>query len=291
LPDAGSRLAYRPLLLAAATINYSSARLKIDEQRSLVLAVAPDDGPVSIDWNGARTLDLAVEDLESNPEEGAGFFAVPGDLSKPANYRNWERELKRWLRLERPLTIYQSPSLKEYSRPDESERDFRIRLQQFANEARDLKVAKLRQRYDAKVVRLEERLRRAEQAIEREAEQARGAKLDTAISFGTAILGAVLGRKRISTTSASRVGTAVRKAGSARKQAGDVRRAQETAESVQVQLEELQRDFEQEVDGLDAAFDAQSEELRETQVRPKATEIRVSLISIGWEPVVLDANA
>ncbi len=287
VPGRDGRLVYRPRLLAAAKINYSNARLNVDEQRSLMLAVEPTDGPISVDWNDAIEIDLEPADLDLKPELDAQFAACPAALSKPANYQAWERDLKRWLRVERPLVIYRSSTLKEYSRPDESEREFRIRLQQLANDGRDLKVAQLRKRYDAKVVRLEERLRRAQQAVEREAEQARGAKLDTAISFGTAVLGAVLGRKRISTTSASRVGTAVRKAGSAQKQAGDVRRAQQTVASVQAKLEELQLAFEEEVDQLDSAFDAQSEELDEKLVKPKSTEIDVTLVSLGWDPSVL----
>ncbi len=289
LPGDNGRLVYRPKLIAAANVNYSNARLNVNEQRSLMLAVEPANGPVSIDWNDATELDLEPADLDLKPEPGAEFVTCPATLSKPANYQAWERDLKRWLRIERPLVMFRSNALKEYSQPGESERDFRIRLQQLANEARDRKIAQLRKRYDAKIVRLEDRLRRAQQAVEREAEQARGAQLDTAISFGTAVLGAVLGRKRISTTSASRVGSAVRKAGSARKQAGDVRRAQETVESVQAKLEELQLAFDDEVDQLDAAYDAQSEELDETLVKPKSTDIEVAFVSLGWEPSVLSA--
>ena len=290
LPEEGERLVYYPRVLASAKLGYSNARLKVDEQRALMLAVEPSDGPVSVDWNDATELELSLDELEPRPEPAAAFAACPAVLAKPKNYATWQRQLKRWLRSERPITVYRSALLKEYSRPEESERDFRIRLQQLANEARDLNVAKLRQRYEAKVARLEERLRRAQQAIEREAEQSRGAKIDTAISFGTAVLGAVLGRKRVSTTAASRVGAAVRKAGSARKQAGDVRRAQETATSVKVQLEELQHAFEEEVDQLEAAYDAQSEELTETLVRPKSTEIDINLLSIGWVPFIQDAD-
>jgi len=288
LPGDSERLIYCPQVLASAKLNYSNARLNVEEQRELMLGVEPGEGAVDVDWNQAEELELSPAELEARPEPDAEFSEVPGAMSKPKSYPAWERQLKRWLRSERPITIYRSPLLKAYSRPEESERDFRIRLQQLGNEARDLKVAKLRQRYDAKVVRLEERLRRAQQAVDREAEQARGAKFDTAISFGTAVLGAVLGRKRISTTSASRMGTAMRKAGSARKQAGDVRRAQETVESVRTQLEELQIAFENEVDALDEAYDAQDEALKETLIRPKTTEIDVRFVSLGWAPIIED---
>ena len=88
---------------------------------------------------------------------------------------------------------------------------------------------------------------RAEQRIERESEQSKQRKMDTAISFGTAILGAVLGRKKISTTSASRVGTAMKSAGRMRKEAQDVEQAKETAAAVQEEMKALEVQFEREV--------------------------------------------
>jgi hypothetical protein len=286
LPGDGEQLVYVPSVIAAVRVNYSSARTKVDEQREFLFSAATSDGPVSLDWRDAAELPLAASDLESKPEADSRFSGCPAPLSKAKNYATWEKQLVRWLRAERAITIYRSPALRVYSRADEDERDFRIRLQQLANDARDLKVAKLRKRYETKVARLEERLRRAQQAVEREAEQVKGHKMDTAISFGTAVLGAVLGRKRISTTSASRMGTAMRKAGRLGQQTGDVRRARETVEKVKLQLEELQIAFDDDVDALDAAYDAQDEELTETLVRPASTGINIRLFGVGWRSAI-----
>ncbi|HEY5622959.1 MAG TPA: DUF87 domain-containing protein [Gammaproteobacteria bacterium] len=290
LPTDGEKVVYVPQVIAAVQAHYSNARVKVDEKRELVLLAPPSDGPMGLDWNDAIELDIEMSDLGKKPAAGAEFSECPSALANATNYSNWQKQLSRWLRAERAITIYRSPTLREYSRADEDERDFRIRLQQLGNDERDLKVAKLRKRYETRVARLEERLRRAQQAVEREAEQARTHKVDTAISFGTAVLGAVLGRRRVSATSASRVGTAMRKAGRARQQASDVRRARETVESIRDQLEELQTAFDDEVDALDAAYDAQDEELTETLVRPRATGIDIRLIGVGWTPVIEPAD-
>ena len=108
------------------------------------------------------------------------------------------------------------------------------------------------------------------------------------MSFGTAILGALLGRKRVSTTSATQVGTAVRKAGRVSQESADVRRAGETVAAVQEQLAELQARFEQDVEALDAAYDAQAEELTEVRVNPKATDVYIGLLALGWLPYIQD---
>jgi hypothetical protein len=125
---------------------------------------------------------------------------------------------------------------------------------------------------------------RAQQAIEREQQQSSKKKLDTAVSFGTAILGAVLGRKRLSSTTASKMGTAIRSASGARKEAGDVARAKQTATKVRADLNALSVSLEKEIDALESAYDAQAEELAEVQVKAKATDVHVPIVGLIWMP-------
>jgi hypothetical protein len=129
---------------------------------------------------------------------------------------------------------------------------------------------------------------RAQQAIERESQQASKKKLDTAVSFGTAILSAVLGRKRISASSASRMGTAIRSASGAHKESADIKRAEQTADKVKAEIEDLSRELEKEVAALETSFDAQTEELEEIVVRAKSTDIHVPFIGLVWMPYQLD---
>ncbi len=287
-PAEHEQLVYYPTLLAAGKLAYNNARLKISQREDFLFSLEAQDSGADLDWHNATPLDLATADLDSRPDPDASFADLPADLARAAQYKAWEKSLRRHLRTEKPLIIYKSGKLKAVSTPSETERDFRIRLQQLGNEQRDIKVAKLRERYESKVNTLENRLRRAEQTMEKQAEQARGQKLDAAVSFGTAILGALLGRKRISTTSASRVGTAVRKAGRVGQESADVRRAAQTVAAVQEQLAELQAKFEQDVDALDAAYDAQAEELTEVRVNPRATDVHVGLLALGWLPYIQD---
>ena len=175
-------------------------------------------------------------------------------------------------------------------RAGETEGEFRARLQDAASEVRDKSIAKIRKRYASKVNTLENRLLRAQQSIAREQEQSSKKKLDTAISFGTAILGAVLGRKRFSSTSASKIGTAIKTAGGARKEAADVDRARQTAAKVEADIAELSKALEKEIADLDTAIDAQGEELSEVVVRAKSTDIHVPLLGLVWMPYAADSK-
>jgi hypothetical protein len=167
---------------------------------------------------------------------------------------------------------------------DESEGEFRLRLAQLMREKRDLEVEKLRKKYDKQFSTLKERLMRAEQAIAREDEQAKASKMQTAISFGSAILGAFLGRKAVSAASASRVGTAMRSASRVQKEKMDVARAQERAEAVRLQLAELDEDLQGDIDAIKHSMDAEAEEFEKIRVNPKRTDITLEIFGIAWMP-------
>jgi hypothetical protein len=289
-PEHGEKLVYYPRILGAWEASYQNARLNVHEQRDGVMIAEADEGTGTIDWDLAEDSALEVSALDSRPDPDAAFAEIGGVAGDAKAYRDWEKSLQRWVRANRPLLLYKSPALKASSQTGESERDFRIRLQQMANEKRDLKVAKLRERYEKKVATLEDRLQRSQQALERQAEQSKAQKLDAALSFGAAILGAVLGRKRISTTSATRVGTAVRKAGRIGSEAGDVKRAEQTVARVQERLADLEAAFEDDVARLEDAYDAQTEELKEQRVNPRAADTTIRSFGLLWVPYVEDAE-
>jgi hypothetical protein len=288
LPHAGERLVYQPRVMAAVAATYVNAQLGINEQREMLLAALPGDGAGGVDWSAAEELSVGAADLEKDAEPDAAFGELPEALAQAASYKDWDRQLRRWLGLERALTLYKSAALGETSKVGEAERDFRIRLQQLGNERRDLDAAKLKQKYAPKFAALEARALRARQARERQAEQATDAKLSAAVAVGTAVLGAIFGRGR-SLGSATRVGSAVRRTGSIMRESGDVERAEETLAQVQADKDALQAQFQQEIAGLAGSFDAQSDPLKEIVVRPKAGDIEVRFLGIGWLPFIEDA--
>ncbi len=279
---------YVPRLLALTDVAFTNGRYKVDESRERAYAVEVSSGAVAVDWDDSEVFNFTANHIDDKPVNGATFADYVSKAADGKAYSGWSTALKRWIRQNETVTRFRSAKYKAMSEAGETEGEFRARLQVLASEARDEAVAKLRKRYASKTKTLRDRLMRAEQALEREQQQSSKSKMDTAISFGTAILGAVLGRKTISSTSASKMGTAIRKAGSARQQAGDVKRARETVAKVQSDLQVLDAELNQEIDALDTSFDAQAEELNEIAIRPKSTDIHVAAIGLGWLPYTKD---
>ena len=290
VPGGAGDITYFPRLIAGAELVFASTRYQVEGERSVLYSVEIEDGPVAVDWDRAESLEIAPGSLGKSAVPGASFSALPGPATSEKQYAAWQREFRRWVRQNEAVTLYRNRRFRLTSAPGETEGDFRVRLQALASEQRDQEIAKLRKRYAGKAAALENRLMRAEQAIAREQQQASKRTLDTAVSISTAILGAVLGRKKLSTTSASRVGTAIKTAGSARKEAADVARAKQTAEKVRADLEALSAQIEKEVALLDTAFDAQAEKLEEIVVRAKTTDIHVPLVALAWMPYAPDSK-
>ena len=281
-------MVYHPRLIGAGDVVFASARYNIEDERSILHTVEFEGGPVEIDWDNSEPLDISVDDLLDKGADDASYADCPAAANDPKNYARWAKDYKRWLRQNESITLYKSKRFRLSSAPGETEGEFRARLQDAASEIRDQSIAKIRKRYASKVTTLENRLLRAEQSIAREKQQSTKKKLDTAISFGTAILGAVLGRKKLSSTTATKIGSAIKTAGGAGKEAADVERAMQTADRVKEEMSALNTALEKEVADLDTAFDAQSEALDEIVIRAKSTDIHVSLTGLVWLPYSTD---
>ena len=287
--DANAKLSYHPMLLGVADVRYSASKT-VDTTQQLALLAAITDGPVSLEWGDATRLDLPVGDLETEPEAGASFVAVPAQATKPKTYAAWSKDLANWIYRNQRLELFESPALEIASNPGESERDFRVRLQQLAREKRDEAVEKLRRKYAPKFEQLEDRKRRAEQAVEREKEQAKGQKLQTAISFGATLLSSFMGRKRASMSTLGRATTAVRGAGRSVKEAEDVDRAEENVAAIEQKLADLDAEFKAETAGLERSLDPQTEELGKVSLKPTKANIAVKLLTLAWAPYWHDAH-
>ena len=282
--SAEDNVVYYPRVVSAADYVFTSARYKVDQDAAAVFVVEADDGPVAVDWDNAERLKISVAALRDDPEPEARFADVPRSLMNAKNYTKWQKSFKTWLRQNETVSLFRSKPHKLTSEAGETEGAFRTRLQLHLSEKRDQAIGKLRKRYAGKVNTLENRLLRAEQKIESEEQLSTQRKLDTVVSFGTAILGAVLGRKRLSSATTSKVGTAMKRASAARKKSGDVQRARETAEKVRQDIATLNTSLEEEIDAMQGSYDAQAETLDEIVIKPKAADITVDVFGLVWLP-------
>ena len=277
--------ASRPLnavVYGAADVRFTDTRLGVDVSRVVTFMAAVSDSPVPLDWQNAERVEIAPDALQSDAPDGATYASPPAAATKAKNYAVWSKQLAAWLSANEAIELMKSPSSGDVSNPDESERDFRARLQHSGRESRDGAVDALRKKYGPKQAALEEKLRRAKQTAERESQQATGAKLQTAISVGATIVGALFGRKAISAGTIGRVTTVARGAGRAMKESEDTQRAEETVAAVAEQQRQLEADLAAETAALDASSAAASEKFDRVALKPKKGNVNVKLVALVW---------
>jgi hypothetical protein len=241
-------------------------------------------------WDDAEvSMDHAL-DQETDGEQDGGFASLPAELSRAKTFTELQSALRDHLYRTQKLQLWKCPELKLVSRPGESEGDFRARLSLAVREARDLQVEKLRAKFAPRLATLQERLRTAEQRVEKQKAQASQQTFSTAVSFGTSILGAVFGRKLASATNVSKMATTIRSAGRVASERQDVAHAVESVEAIQQKISELSSQFQADADALIEGTSADALKLDEISIVPRKTDVSVIQLALCWTPWTVDAS-
>ena len=275
---------YRPQLAGAARVHFVDAKTRQDSFSDVLAITSVVDQAIPVDWNTAQQAGFALNDLEKSPAPASHFEELPAPAAQARNYANWTRDFATWLYGSQKMDLLRSPGTGLVSNPGEAERDFRVRLQQVAREQRDRAAETLRAKYAPRITSLQDKVRRAQQGVEREAAQAKQAEMQTVISVGATLFGAFMGRKAASRSNIGRATTAVRGASRAMEQNQDIARAQETLGTYQQQLKDLTDQFDAESAVLQGKIDPASEVFETVTIRPKKTDITVQLVALVWAP-------
>lgn len=286
----GTTIQYRPMLLGCAKVHYYSAKAGVDTDVPACWLAPFAAGPVALDWERAAETTITENDIKPDANPGAAFAPLPAEAGKAKSYDAWKKSFTDTLARNHRLELLRSDDFDASSKPGESERDFRARLQQLAREQRDAIAEKLRAKYAPKLATLQDRLRRAQQAVEVQKAQSSSAKFQTAVSFGAVLLSAFTGRKIASAGNIGRASTAARGASRAAKEAGDVGRAEENVEAIQTQLHEVETQFRAELEAATSNAASANQPLTTVSLKPKKTDIAVRAVVLVWAPYTSGAT-
>jgi hypothetical protein len=275
---------YAPRVLAIGKVFYSDTKAGVDTEISASMLASIESGPVSVDWEHGEPVELTEDDVERTGVDSASYAALPTDAVKAKSFESWKKSYIDAIFRTHRLELMRSATLRLVSAPGETERDFRARLIQIAREQRDGQAEKLRQKYAPRLATLHERIRKAEQAVEVQREQASASKMGTALSFGTAILGAFLGRKAVSSANVGRAASAAKSVGRTSKEARDVDRAIDNVESLRNQLADIENEFNAELGEISADAAVSAEPLEQVVLKPKKANINVKTVLLLWTP-------
>jgi len=273
-----------PMLVGAARVSYADAKLGLDETSDIVMWTPLTDGPVTADWEHAEPAEFGVDALLREPAAGGTFTPLPPPAAKPKSYAGWTKEFTSWAGRSQSVELLRSPSTGVVSHPGEREADYRVRVVHARREARDEAVTAIRDKYAPKLTALDEKIRKAGVAVQREEQQASEQKMSTMVSVGASVLGAIFGRKVASVGNLGRVTTAARSVSRIGREAGDVARAKANEEAAAAQKQELADMLESELQAVQQAWTDSTEAFERVVVKPKRGGVQVQLVALVWRP-------
>ena len=269
--------AYRPMIVGAAQVCFSNPKFNVNIAKEKVFLTPVSDNPITVNWDDSKEVNVKVADLRNIPQGDFAYSDLPSAALKAKNYVTWTKDFESWLSRTQKLELFRSAYLNEVSKPDETERDFRVRLQQIARETRDQQVNKLREKYSSAFAKLDERLRKAQMVLEEQRAQAKSQKYQFAVSIGETLLGSFLGRR--SSTRATRT---ARELARSRKESRDRENAEANLKALQQERKKLDAQFQSEVSKTEAKADTFTETFESVLITPSKSDITVRLLALAW---------
>jgi hypothetical protein len=277
----GERLVYRPSILGIAKLHFVDTKAQVDVWQDTALIAPIADGAAA--WDDAEPLGERPE-LAAEPEAGGGFDTLPAAASQARSYAAWSGALADNLYRTKTLDLRRCPALRLSAKAGESDGDFKARVALAAREARDAAIEALRKKYAAKLDTLTGQEQRAADRVSREQAQVSQQTVQTAISVGATVLGALFGRKTFSSATLGRAATAARGVSRTIQERGDVGGANESLESVRARHAAAEAELQKEIEEIAAANDPERLAVETTSVKPRKSDTSVSAVSLVWAP-------
>ena len=264
---------YSPTLGALATVHFYNQRKGIDEERVLILSLPLEQNQRNLDWREAREEEEHFENYPHTAPSKAKFEPLPQIILEDKGLKKAIRALKETLYREQHLELLRCNKPKLESKVEESESDFKVRLQDMLNDKKEAEIEKLQIRFEKKEKTLLDRLSRAKARVEKEEADSTSSMIET----GIAVLGALFGR-----TSPTKIGRAFKKGSNILKERGDISRAEERMASIQADIEALEYEFEDAIDALSEKYSVENCEIETYRMKPRKTDIDVEHCAVVW---------
>ncbi|MBN1220681.1 MAG: hypothetical protein JXM69_17300 [Anaerolineae bacterium] len=278
------QLVYEPGVIGAADVRFVDQKRKINEQAEKVLLMPAPIDLRRFDWGEATRLSITLRDILDAPEEvgenqGPFFAPVPEDANSSQEIKNLTKKLSDWLFYNSRQTITVHPELGLFQHPDETPREFKIRLQQAAREARDEEVDKLEQKYEKQIAGLQTKLRKEERELAKDEADYQARKQQELVGIGESVVGFFVGRR-----STRAVSSAMSKRRMTSKALQEVEESKDVIEDLQADIQEVEEELQEQTQEITDKWENLLENLVTEEISPRRTDVHVVMVGLAWLP-------
>jgi len=269
---------HHPYLWAKTTVQYKHAKSGVDVWQTRHLLVRFVDEVPAFD-TVAEASDEGSWTAQPPSSSSSSFAPLPPLAARDKTWAAWTKNVAAAVVADLPLVLQTSPATGVVSKPGEARGPFIQRVAQRARELRDLEVEKLKKSWDAKIVKAQSALDRAEQKAatldQRRSAQTMGATVDVGIS----VLGALFGSRRSVATAA---GKAAKSASRHMASGEGIDAANAAVDAAQAALTQVQTDAEAAFEGVHERIVKGAAVLEELRIPAKKVDVTVETCGLLW---------
>ena len=276
-------LRYKPVIFGNGTVRFLDRKQSIDEQIEKSLIIEDLDKTTFIDWKDAKSSPLVHNNLLNTKDQVSdkeAFFELPPELANsPEEFKKLTKDLNDFLYYNSVLKLKKNIELDIIQNPDESDRNFQIRLLQKSREERDSEVDKLKAKYAKKLDKLEDKLSKLEFDLADDEAEYKARKREELVGAGESVLSIFMGSRRTSrATSIARKRRLTSKAKrKVEETGGDIDRLKEDASKLEAELKKA-------VDKIVEKYEKISDDLRVVEFKPKRSDAKINSVALAWKP-------
>ncbi len=272
---------YRPTLLASAQIRILDRKLGVDSEITKAALVETLDRRGVVRWDDFPYAGPSLDKVETSPAAGARFSGMEAPLNDTKLMTALQKDFNDWLFRNSEVTARANAALKVFAGPDVTQAEFMKACADSAREARDAEVEKQTSAIEKKISAIEDKLAKEQRELTQDQEDLQNRNIETGLSGVETVAGLFgFGRKKSLSTSVSKF----RMAQNAK---ANVQESVDVIAQCKKDIADLQRQRDTVAAEINDRWGHVVNDISEVTVRPKKTDIYVSIFGVAWKPYYL----
>jgi hypothetical protein len=274
----GARLLYKPVLLAQLAVHYADREIGVEQDQRWAFHIPNVEKSGLVTWGEYQVTPIDSGQVSGEPFGEAVYWTPAPGLIDSTRMGLLKNEVVEFVYRTATLNIFYNSALDIYGTPLDSRRDFLIKVQQKAREARDSEVDIVTAKYDHELEKLDAMLRKEMRGRTNDRQMINQRERENLYTTGEAMLSLLKGRTTYTLSRMSRTRRHVMQA--QQHSASTEYDITHLEDEIDARKQELEHDL-KEINDKWAKIAMNVEDVKLT---PLKNDITVEIYGIGWVP-------
>lgn len=282
-PPFSEEVIYKPNIIFNGRVRFYNEAKQVDKVEEIFLKIPLYEDTTGINFEDYQEteIDHDYNNYDLKPVENAYFRPLPPFLEKINDMKLLEDRFKNYLYDHKRIELFRNREYKVFSNPEEKIADFKSRLSDLIREDKDKAIEKLKVQYAKKEDKLEKDFVKLQEKLTKEEADVKAITTQSALSIGSSVLGALLGRTKVGTLNSSVTG--LNRASRILKEKKDVELVQKKIELLNSNIQNIENELKEDIEKISLKYNVDNYSIETTSIKPKKSDIFAVSAAILWE--------